>query len=460
MSKKNADNFDDILSSILDSSTEKKQSQNREGVIADVPSYKDELEKYGSTSVIDTSFEKNGIKEDNDSLVSESTNVFVFGNNQESDNGMISHRDTDYNKKSAKKNKRKRRRYNYSAYGGIVLATLVLCCAILIALFGIVVGRDVLGIDTGEFESYTIYIPEGSTTSDIADILYKEGIIYYADVFKAFAKIKNADGEMYPGDLDVKENMSYSDLIDSLMNPREAKATVTVTFPEGITLYAAAKKLEEIGICKASDFIFEFNSSSFGYEFEKYVNSSSMKLYKYEGYLFPDTYEFYVDDSIHNIVRRIKQRTDELINEDVIARCKEIGYSLDEVITLASIVQLESGNFEDMKTIASVFHNRLDNPEVFPKLQSDTTYSYINNVIKVVSSIESQEMNNAYDTYTCNGLPVGAICNPGLDAINAVLYPDDTEYYYFCADLETRETFFATDYDEHLENLKKAGLSV
>ena len=461
MSKKNADNFDEILSSILDSSTEKNKAENREGVIADISSYKDELDKYESTSVIDTSFTKE-LNDSEDTLVSGNTNVFVFNTKPEGENALqfSDPQEAEPTPRQKKKKKRRRRRYNYSAYGGVVLATLVLCCAILIALFGIVVGRDVLGIDTGEFEKFTIYIPEGSTTTDIADILYNEGIIYYTDVFRAFAKLKSADGNMYPGDLDVKENMSYSDLIDSLMIPREAKATVTITFPEGITLYAAALKLEESGICSAQDFIFEFNSSAFGYEFEKHVASSSMRLYKYEGYLFPDTYEFYIGDSTYNIVKRIKQRTNQMISDELIKRCKEIGYSLDEVITLASIVQLESGNFEDMKTIASVFHNRLDNPELFPKLQSDTTYSYINDVIKAVSSIESQAMYNAYDTYTCNGLPVGAICNPGLDAINAVLYPDETEYYYFCADLTTRETFFAVTYDEHLENLKKAGLSV
>ncbi len=462
-SKNNNDNFDEILSSILNSSAEKNKQENRDGVIADVPSYKDELEKYSSddlnqdtdkSEIIDTSADDD-IKDFAEKTISMSgnTSVFVFNKNSKK---PISEEHID--NKPNKPKKKKRRKYNYSAYGGVVLATLVICCALIISLFGIVVGRDVLGIDTGEFESFTIYIPTGSTTSDIAGILYNEGIIYYPEVFEAISKLKNADGSMYPGDLEVIENMSYLDIIDSLMIMREAKDTVTVTFPEGITIYAAAQKLEEAGICTAEDFIFEFNASAFGYEFEKYVSSASMKLYKYEGYLFPDTYEFYTDDSTYNIVRRIKQRTNEMLTPEVIARCNELGYTLDEMITLASLVQLESWNFEDMTGIASVFHNRLNNPEVYPKLQSDTTYSYIDNVIKVNLSIESQEMYDAYDTYTCNGLPVGAICNPGMDAINAVLYPADTEYYYFCADISTGETFFAATYEEHKSNLKLAGI--
>ena len=137
----------------------------------------------------------------------------------------------------------------------------------------------------------------------------------------------------------------------------------------------------------------------------------------------------------------------------------ERGFTIDQVVTLASIVQREAGNIEQMATIASVFENRLARPDEFPKLQSDTTYSYIDDVIKKVLTIEYQDMYDAYDTYSCVGLPIGAICNPGKDAIDAVLNPDDTGYYYFCSNLETKETFFATTNEEHEENKKKAGLA-
>lgn len=126
---------------------------------------------------------------------------------------------------------------------------------------------------------------------------------------------------------------------------------------------------------------------------------------------------------------------------------------------LASIIQKEAASEEEMKTIASVFINRLNNSEEYPRLQSDTSNSYIENVIKKVLTVEYQEMYDAYDTYVCTGLPVGAICSPGLSAIEAVLNPEDTDYYYFCSNLETRETYFAQTYSEHLENLETAGLS-
>ncbi len=358
----------------------------------------------------------------------------------------------------AKPKKKKRRKRNYTAYGGIVIATLVLCVSILLSLFIIVVGRDVLGIESSGVE-FTIYVPSGSTTNDIAQQLYDEGVIQYKDVFKLISKVKGADGSMYPGDLNVAYNMSYSDIIDSLMESREAKQTATVTFPEGITLLSAGRLLEENNICTADEFIYTFNSTAFGFEFEKYVSSSSLKLYKYEGYLFPDTYEFYVGDSAYNVVKKIKTRTNEILNADVIKLAVERGFTIDQVVTLASIVQREAGSIEQMVTIASVFENRLARPDEFPKLQSDTTYSYIDDVIKQVMTVEYQDMYDAYDTYTCVGLPIGAICNPGKDAIDAVLNPDDTGYYYFCSNLETKETFFAVTNEEHEENKKKAGLA-
>lgn len=358
----------------------------------------------------------------------------------------------------SKPKKKKRRKRNYTAYGGIVIATLVLCVSVLLSLFIIVVGRDVLGIESAGVE-FTIYIPSGSTTEDIAQQLYDEGVIQYKDVFKLISKVKGADGSMYPGDLDVAYNMSYSDIIDSLMISREAKQTATVTFPEGITLLSAGKLLEENNICTADEFVYTFNSTAFGFEFEKYVSSSSLKLYKYEGYLFPDTYEFYVGDSAYNVVKKIKSRTNEILNADVIKLAAERGFTIDQVVTLASIVQRESGSIEQMGAIASVFENRLAKPDEFPRLQSDTTYSYIDDVIKKVMTVEYQDMYDAYDTYTCVGLPIGAICNPGKDAIDAVLNPDETAYYYFCSNLETKETFFAATNEEHEENKKKAGLA-
>ena len=225
-----------------------------------------------------------------------------------------------------KKKKKKVRKANYSAYGGLVLATIVICCSLIISLFVIVVGRDFLGIDTNN-NVFTLYVQPMSDDYDmydIADMLEENGIIEYPQVFVKFARLMLGNDQIYPGDIDVMPSMSYPDIVDLLSTAREAHETVTVTIPEGYTLDAAAKLLEESGVCSAEEFVFTFNTSLYGLNFESYVSSSSMKYYKYEGYLFPDTYEFYVGDSAYNIVKKIKERTDEIISSDVINRCNEL----------------------------------------------------------------------------------------------------------------------------------------
>ncbi len=453
--------YDKLLNEILGDSqpADEKLKNNNETIEndADISIISEELSDKASDSVSEVFPEQKndfGGKTIHITEGSGSTNLFSFKDKLESSQNYSSY--TEYEQSVRKKRGRKK---NYTVYAGIILATLVVCISIVLSITVITVGRDVLGIESYD-SVFTIDIPDGSTTADIADQLYDEGVIYYKSIFIALAKIKGADGNMYPGDIEVSYNMSYADIIDSLMEMREARDTVTVTFPEGITLLRAAQLLEENGVCEADDFIYTFNSSVFGYEFERYVSSSSLKLYKYEGYLFPDTYEFYLDDTAYNVVKKIKQRTDEILNAEVIQRSVDIGMTLDEVVTLASLVQLEASNVDDMKNIASVFLNRLHDPENYPILQSDTTYSYIDDVIKNVLTVQYQEMYDAYDTYTCTGLPVGAICNPGLDAINAVLYPNETNYYYFCSNIETGETYYATTYEEHLENCEAAGLDV
>ncbi|MCC8195991.1 MAG: endolytic transglycosylase MltG [Ruminococcus sp.] len=460
----NYDNIDELLSSILNE-TRSSQAQNAttEQAVAS------EEVKTASEDLSKTSVMSRAVKIDDEidsDSVSGQTNVFNFGTFQ-SQNGRTAlvsddeeeQQETPVKKseKPHKKKKKKRRKRNYTAYGGIVLATFVLCASILISLFIIVVIRDVLGIEDND-NQFTIYVEEGSSTWDIAEQLYDEGVIQYKEVFVAFARIMGADGNMYPGDLDVAYNMSYADIIDDLMEARESKETVTITFIEGITLYEAAQLLEDNGVCDADEFIYTFNSTAFGYDYEQYVSSESLKLYKYEGFLFPDTYEFYVGDTAYNVAKKIRERTDEILTSDVIARAEEIGYSLEEVVILASIVQKEAGSTDDMPSVASVFINRLNNPEQYPRLQSDATTAYIDNIITQVMTVSSQSICDAYDTYTCLGLPVGAICNPGEDAINAVLYANETDYYYFCTNPETDVAYFASTYDEHVANCELLGI--
>ena len=357
---------------------------------------------------------------------------------------------------------RPRRRKKKSSAGrlifALVMVTLVISVAVLGAVFVIKTAKEILGLNRSTVE-YAIEIPSDSGTEAIANILAQEHIIEEPMLFRIVSKIKGADGTYIAGIHKLSPNMTYGDIIEELqkesINPREF---VDITFPEGIRLIDAAKKLEEAGVCNADEFIQAINSTTFGFDFEKEVKASAQKFYKMEGYFFPDTYQFYLDEDPKNVVKKVFKNFDHNVTPNHLGRMEDIGMSLNEVITLASIVQAEAGNVRDMKLVASVFHNRLNAPDEFPLLQSDPTSKYVREVIEPNLEIYSKTICEAYDTYKGGGLPPGPICNPGIDAIEAVLYPRETNYYFFCSDLETGEFFYAETLDEHEANLVAAHL--
>ena len=152
---------------------------------------------------------------------------------------------------------------------------------------------------------------------------------------------------------------------------------------------------------------------------------------------------------------------DDKITRTMYKQMGEMNMTLDEVVTLASMVQKEAANVEDMYYVASVFLNRIRNSESFPKLESDVTILYVENEIKPYiedGSLRYKRYADAYNTYNCNGIPAGPVCNPGLDAIDAVLNAAETNYFFFCANEDTGEVFYAETKEQHEENLILAEL--
>ncbi|MGN0624366.1 MAG: endolytic transglycosylase MltG [Oscillospiraceae bacterium] len=360
--------------------------------------------------------------------------------------------------KAVTKKKKKKKTFNASIFGGLILVTIILTISLAVAIGGISLGMEYTGIGKSDSE-ITFNIPKNSTTDEIAQILYDNKIIENKQLFKLAMKIKSP-AAIYPGDITLHASMGYPTIIETLATMRENYETVTITFKEGLTLLEVANLLQENQVCSAEDFLFEFNRMQ-GFDFENDLDSTADSFYKMEGFFFPDTYEFYVDDSAYNVTKIIRQHFDEKITDSMYKKMKENHMTLSEVMTLASIVQWEANSAEDMPKVASVFINRLDDPDTFPSLQSDATKNYIKKVIDVVADNDASidHYTDCYDTYACQGLPAGPICNPGLDAINAVLEPDTTDYYYFCNNLETGKSYFAKTLEEHEKNLKKAGLS-
>lgn len=357
-----------------------------------------------------------------------------------------------------KKKRKKNKQVNTSIFSGLIIVILILTVSLVVAIGGISLGMEYTGMGKSENE-ITFNIPKNSSTDDIAQILADNQIINNKLLFKLAMKLKSP-AAIYPGDITLHPSMGYAAVIDELATMRESYETVTITFKEGITLLDAANLLQENGVCSADEFLFEFNKNQ-GFGFESKVTDNEDAFYRMEGFFFPDTYEFYVGDSVYNVTKIIREHFEDKITDKMYEQMKKKNLTLSEVMTLASIVQWEANSAGDMPKVASVFLNRLDDSDTFPSLQSDATKNYIEKVIDIKADNDAsiEHFSDSYDTYECQGLPAGPVCNPGLDAINAVLNPEKTNYYYFCNNLKTGESFFAETLEEHEENLKKAGLA-
>ena len=233
--------------------------------------------------------------------------------------------------------------------------------------------------------------------------------------------------------------------------------TVRLTFPEGSTVAQIAQILGDSGVCSAEEFMAAANdpASLEGFSFE--IPNPAERAFLLEGYVFPDTYEFYRNESGASALKRFLKNTQVKLSESVYKRCSELGYTVDEILTLASIIQEEAGDPAEMDKVSSVIHNRL-NSRSFPKLQCDVATFYLRDYVKpYTDEARYNELTELYNTYKCEGLPAGPITNVGTDAINAALYPADTDYYYFITDSEG-DYIYAETFREHKENCRKAGL--
>ena len=354
--------------------------------------------------------------------------------------------------------KKKKRKKSSKLSCTLVLLTLILAISSVLSVAILAIAKEMYGIDK-DVQKRVIIIPEGASTAQIAAQLQDEKLITMPKLFRLVSRMNQKDGQYIAGQHELSASMSYEAMIDELChNYKNERKFQRVVIPEGTNLREAAKILQENEICKADDFLFYFNAGGYGYRFEQYLpqdNTNSLKFDKMEGYCFPDTYEFYVGEDPSIVAQKIYANFDSKLTDGDYKKMEEWGMTLDEVITLASIVQAEAPFSETMRKVSSVFHNRMNNKAVFSKLQSDPTKKYAKEVIAPNQVIKNELMLTAYNTYEGQGLPPGAINSPGLEAIQATLYPDDTPYYFFNANINTRQVYYAITYDDHLKNLAK-----
>lgn len=341
-----------------------------------------------------------------------------------------------------------------------VLIIIALCTAVLSGI-AITCINDVLAINK-DSEPVTVEIPANATTSEVIDILGDSGLIsrplmckmlygVLNDIKKSSKTSKSSEPKYIEGIFYLKANMGLEGMLNKLKETQNYSETVTLSFPEGWSVYQIFKKLEEYGVCDADYLYKAANSVNFNYGFLSSAksNDSSDRYMLLEGYFFPDTYEFFVDLNANSVIERFLQNFDNKWTDKFDARAKEMGLTVDDVIRIASIIQREAANDEQMPPISSVLHNRLNNYVTYPTLDCDSTYNYVTNFVKpIAGEVLSDRYMKNYNTYICDKLPKGAICNPGASAIEAALYPDKTDYYFFQHDPKGK-IYFAKTNAEH-----------
>lgn len=344
--------------------------------------------------------------------------------------------------------------------------------------------NDVLAISRGN-DIVTVNIPQDATTNQIIDILDENGLIVNKGFCKMFYKVSSAakgtgmekglnafqklgyrikvlfvgppEPEYVSGVYYLQASMGVEGMLYECMAVQSGPRTVTLMFPEGWSIPQIAARLEEYGVCTSTYFMKALSETQFDYSFLSSAKDSENRTYRLEGYLFPSTYDFFEGESANIAIRRFLDAFSEVWTDEYDKRANELGYSVDEIITIASIIQREAADDTQMKLISSVIHNRLKHPaQTNGRLECDSTKDYIKNYVTPITDVNLvNRYSDAYNTYSAQGLPPGPICNPGEAAIKAALYPSNTNYYYFCHD-KFGNIYMAKTKSEHDANVLKA----
>lgn len=312
---------------------------------------------------------------------------------------------------------------------------LAVASGILAAKWGWRLADDVLAL-TRPDRYVEVVINDNDDLDDITKTLKDVGAIEYEWLFKLYCKFSGSEHYFDPGVYKINLTYDYHALVNNLMASAGSRETVTLTIIEGADCFEIFDLFEKNGVCSREKLEEAAANYEFDYEFLRTLPYGAAN--RLEGYLFPDTYEFYLKDEPQNVLGRLLRNFNARLDEDDLKAIEESGYTMKEILTLASIVEAEAANDEERPKVASVMFNRLKNWEV-PLLGMDSTVVY---GARLLGTTFSTELDSPYNTYLHKGIPVGPICNPGLNSIRAVLHPEDTEYYYFATGVDGVNHFF------------------
>lgn len=346
--------------------------------------------------------------------------------------------------------------------GGALYFLFVISVSIILACFAWAAATDVLGFKSSDtvaqitldkdrftYQEVTVTDDDGNTKtkkvhyadmSYVADQLKDNGIIKYKWLFKLFGSVYNADEKIDPGTYELKAIYDYKALVKKMTSGSAAMVTKKITFPEGYTMRQIFKKLDAEGVCDYDELMDAAANSTFNYSFLEGTEKGDAN--RLEGFLFPDTYEFYEGMPAATAINKLLEVFHYKITAEMLEWQEESGYTMREIVTIASMIEKEAANDTEQYTIASVIYNRLKKDWPL-QIDSTTLYEYPDH--EGAPTAEMLAKDSPYNTRISKGLPPSPICSPGITSIRAALQPSSTNYMYYALNTATgQHEFFKT----------------
>ena len=337
----------------------------------------------------------------------------------------------------------------------IAYIVVVLVSAGVLSYYGISMGNDLFAFQKGG-DLVELTSPEQMTVEQLAAMLKEKNVIQYEELFVLYAKIRSKDQGFIATSQTVSPSMSYDELLYAFKEKPKPSETVRVTIPEGYTVDEIITLFtEEYGIGTREGFEDAIQNYPFDYWFVKELDGAPLRAgrkYRLEGYLYPDTYYFYTTSTEVAVINKFLANFEDKFVDEFVDRARVLGWTVDYIVILASMIQMEAKYESDYGTVSSVFHNRLASNKTQGKLESDATIQYVLEDRTEDLTNEMLNLDSPYNTRLYAGLPPGPITNVTLYAINYALFPADTNYFYFVS-RPGGYTLYAQTYAGHEKNI-------
>ena len=360
---------------------------------------------------------------------------------------------------------RDERQYGFYWYSGIwnllrpmlvVLAALVLVFGIGSTVYAMIDSAYLSPVNPEDQTEIPFTVESGQSLTRVSTNLAEEGIIKNRSVFKYYCDFAGLGQKIQAGDYTLRKNMDIFQIAELLTTGDGKPMTTLLTIIPGWTVEDIAAMLKEQGVYKDTAEFLNLCRTGTGLS-DYYFIQDALKTarvgerrYLLEGYLAPNTYEIYTNATPTEVLKKLLDQTDVVLTYDWQERAGTLGMTVDQVLTLASLIEKEAKT-ADFTKVSAVFHNRIKDGM---KLGSDVTIHYITGERRMALRDSDLKVDSPYNTYLYAGLPLGPICNPSAAAIQAALYPDEAflaeKYLYFCSkDPDTGELAFSKTLEEH-----------